>query len=118
MWCIKVSGGMGENKPMHAYQALEARFRRLNALREAAGMLNWDMSAMMPSGGAEARSEQLAALQVHLPRVGQRSGPCRVAGSSGGGRRAISTPGNAPTCARCAATGCTPRRCPRIWSRR
>ena len=49
---------------MHAYQALEARFRRLNALREAAGMLNWDMSAMMPAGGAEARSEQLAALQV------------------------------------------------------
>jgi carboxypeptidase Taq len=49
---------------MHAYQALEARFRRLNALREAAGMLNWDMSAMMPAGGAEARSEQLAALHV------------------------------------------------------
>lgn len=49
---------------MRAYQALEARFRRLNALREAAGMLNWDMSTMMPAGGAEARSAQLAALQV------------------------------------------------------
>ncbi len=46
------------------YDALETRFRRLNALREAAAMLNWDMSAMMPAGGAEARSEQLAALQV------------------------------------------------------
>ncbi len=47
-----------------AYDNLTARFRRLNALREAAGMLNWDMSAMMPPGGAGARSEQLAALQV------------------------------------------------------
>ncbi|MFV2093743.1 MAG: carboxypeptidase M32, partial [Hyphomicrobiales bacterium] len=49
---------------MRAYEALETRFRRLNALREAAGMLNWDMSAMMPAGGAEPRSEQLAALAV------------------------------------------------------
>jgi len=49
---------------MGAYEDLEARFRRLNALREAAGVLNWDMSAMMPAGGAEARSEQLAALEV------------------------------------------------------
>ncbi len=47
-----------------AYEALETRFRRLNSLREAAGMLNWDMSAMMPAGGADARSEQLAVLQV------------------------------------------------------
>ena len=49
---------------MRAYEDLKTRFRRLNALREAAGMLNWDMSAMMPAGGAEARSEQLAALAV------------------------------------------------------
>ena len=49
---------------MRAYEALETRFRRLNALREAAGVLNWDMAAMMPAGGAEARSEQLAALAV------------------------------------------------------
>jgi carboxypeptidase Taq len=49
---------------MHAYETLEARFRRLNALREAAGMLHWDMSAMMPKGGAEARSEQLTALDL------------------------------------------------------
>ena len=47
-----------------AYARLEARFRRLHALREAAGVLHWDMSAMMPAGGAEARTEQLAALDV------------------------------------------------------
>ena len=47
-----------------AYQALEDRFRRLGALREAAGILHWDMSTMMPSGGREARTEQLAALDV------------------------------------------------------
>ena len=47
-----------------AYATLEQRFRRLYALREAAGVLSWDMSAMMPAGGAEARTEQLAALDV------------------------------------------------------
>ncbi len=49
---------------MSAYQNLETRFRRLNALREAAGVLHWDMSTVMPRGGAEARAEQLAALDV------------------------------------------------------
>jgi carboxypeptidase Taq len=49
---------------MTAYQDLEARFKRLGALGEAAGLLQWDASAMMPSGGAEARAEQLAALDL------------------------------------------------------
>jgi carboxypeptidase Taq len=49
---------------MSAYENLENRFRRLNALSEAAGMLHWDMSTMMPSGGARARTEQLAVLSV------------------------------------------------------
>ncbi len=49
---------------MKAYEALERRFQRLNALREAAGVLQWDMSAMMPPGGAPARSEQLTALDL------------------------------------------------------
>jgi carboxypeptidase Taq len=47
-----------------AYAQLEKRFHRLYALRAATGMLQWDWAAMMPSGGAEARSEQLAALKV------------------------------------------------------
>jgi carboxypeptidase Taq len=47
-----------------SYRTLEQRFRRLGALREAAGMLHWDSSTMMPEGGAEARGEQLATLKV------------------------------------------------------
>ncbi len=47
-----------------AYARLERRFHRLYALREAAGVLHWDMSTLMPAGGAEARMEQLAALDV------------------------------------------------------
>ena len=49
---------------MSAYTRLEQRFKRLNALKEAAGILQWDMSTMMPAGGAAARGEQLAALEV------------------------------------------------------
>ena len=47
-----------------AYAELEQRFRRWSALRDAAGMLHWDMAAMMPEGGHGARAEQLAALGV------------------------------------------------------
>jgi carboxypeptidase Taq len=45
-----------------AYDRLKARFARLGALGEAAGILHWDASAMMPPGGGNARGEQLAAL--------------------------------------------------------
>jgi carboxypeptidase Taq len=45
-----------------AYERLSARFARLGALGEAAGILHWDASAMMPPGGGAARGEQLAAL--------------------------------------------------------
>jgi carboxypeptidase Taq len=47
-----------------AYQQLESRFRRLGALTEAAGMLQWDCAVQMPPGGAGARAEQLATLKV------------------------------------------------------
>lgn len=49
---------------MTAYHQLEARFRRLGAVEQAIGMLNWDAAAMMPAGGAAARSEQLATLRL------------------------------------------------------
>ena len=49
---------------MNAYQELETIFRRIGALGEAEGVLHWDMSVMMPDGGADARSEQLAALKL------------------------------------------------------
>ena len=46
-----------------AYLELEGRFARRSAILDAASMLEWDFSAMMPDGGAEARSGQLVALQ-------------------------------------------------------
>lgn len=45
-----------------AYDRLKARFARIGALGEAAGILHWDASAMMPPGGGNARGEQLAAI--------------------------------------------------------
>ena len=47
-----------------SYGELERRFKRLYALRGAERMLDWDGAALMPAGGAEARSEQLATLGV------------------------------------------------------
>ena len=47
-----------------AYGALEARFRRLGLLGGAAAMLHWDWATMMPAGGAEARTAQLAELAL------------------------------------------------------
>ncbi|MFC1672993.1 carboxypeptidase M32 [Pseudomonadota bacterium] len=44
------------------YQDLEVRFRKMDAVAGAQSMLHWDMSAMMPSGGAASRAEQLATL--------------------------------------------------------
>ena len=49
---------------MSAYQLLQDRFKRIGALSGAQSMLYWDMATMMPPGGAEARAEQLAVLQV------------------------------------------------------
>jgi carboxypeptidase Taq len=49
---------------LRPYKLLEGRFHRLAALNEAAGMLHWDMAAMMPPGGAETRAEQLAQLRL------------------------------------------------------
>ncbi len=47
-----------------AYEALESRFRRAALIGEAAGVLHWDTSVVMPPGGAAARAEQLAALRL------------------------------------------------------
>jgi carboxypeptidase Taq len=46
-----------------AYEALEARFRRIGALRDAEGVLHWDLATMMPKGGAAARGDQLAVMK-------------------------------------------------------
>ncbi len=49
---------------MSAYKELETRFKRIAALGEAVGMLHWDMSVLMPPGGADSRTEQLTALKL------------------------------------------------------
>ena len=49
---------------MTAYRQLETRFRRIGAIEEAIAVLHWDAAAMMPAGGARARTEQLATLRV------------------------------------------------------
>ena len=46
------------------YQQLERRFRRLSALAEAEAVLHWDLAAVMPKGGAQARSNQMAELKA------------------------------------------------------
>ena len=62
---------------MTATTALDARFRRLALLREAAGVLEWDTAAVMPDGGAAIRGEQLAELRtlaheiLTAPEVGE-----------------------------------------------
>ncbi|MEE8443712.1 MAG: carboxypeptidase M32 [Alphaproteobacteria bacterium] len=48
---------------MKSHEQLESHFGRIGALQEATGVLHWDMSVMMPPGGAEARAEQLAAMK-------------------------------------------------------
>lgn len=47
---------------MNAYTRLEQKFARIATLNEAASVLGWDAAAMMPSGGAAARGDQLAVL--------------------------------------------------------
>ncbi|MEM7172383.1 MAG: carboxypeptidase M32 [Pseudomonadota bacterium] len=49
---------------MTAYEHLTERFARHAALSEAAGMLHWDSSTLMPRGGSDARTEQLTALNL------------------------------------------------------
>ncbi|HET9149175.1 MAG TPA: carboxypeptidase M32 [Alphaproteobacteria bacterium] len=49
---------------MKAYDDLARRFARMSRVAEAAAMLQWDMAAVMPEGGAEARGAQLATLRV------------------------------------------------------
>lgn len=47
---------------MDCYDGLKQRFARAAVIREAAGVLDWDMQIMMPPAGAVARGEQIAAL--------------------------------------------------------
>lgn len=51
------------------YQQLEQEFRRLHALRSAAGVLRWDAATMMPRGSVELRGDQLAVLETESHAV-------------------------------------------------
>ncbi|MBC7953436.1 MAG: carboxypeptidase M32 [Rhodospirillaceae bacterium] len=46
-----------------AYAQLEAIFRKASILGDTLSVLHWDMSTMMPDGGADSRSDQLALLK-------------------------------------------------------
>lgn len=46
-----------------AYARLEELFRKASILGDTLSVLHWDMSTMMPDGGADARTEQLALLK-------------------------------------------------------
>jgi carboxypeptidase Taq len=52
-----------DNRPA-AYAELERRFHRWSALKDGRAILDWDQAVMMPEGGADARAEQVAALDV------------------------------------------------------
>ena len=45
-----------------AYDTLEARFSQLHALEGASAILHWDAAVTLPTGAADTRAEQLAAL--------------------------------------------------------
>jgi carboxypeptidase Taq len=47
---------------MSAYSTLKQMFHEIHQLHSAIEILNWDGASMMPSGGAEARAEQMATL--------------------------------------------------------
>jgi carboxypeptidase Taq len=49
---------------MSAYAELETRYKRMNVLSGASGVLHWDLQTFMPPGGAAARTEQIAMLRV------------------------------------------------------
>jgi carboxypeptidase Taq len=75
-----------------SYQALESRFRRINALRESSSVLHWDTATMMPEGGAEGRAEQLATLRVICHELlTDPSLPDLLAGAEGDGADAWQT---------------------------
>ncbi len=47
-----------------AYDQLVTRLKRIHALGEASGALQWDQETFMPSGGTEARAVQLSTLST------------------------------------------------------
>ena len=53
----------------NSYKELEKLFREIGALEETESILHWDMSVMMPVGGAESRAEQLAVMKSTIHKM-------------------------------------------------
>ena len=51
------------------YKELEKYFRRIGALNEVLGILNWDMAVVMPSGAAENRARQIAEINLIIHEI-------------------------------------------------
>ena len=47
---------------MSAFERVMAKYRELDALNSAIGLMNWDQQLLMPAGGLSARSEHLLRL--------------------------------------------------------
>ena len=47
---------------MQNYYKLEAKMARVQSLRDAAAILNWDSSVSMPESAASYRADQMAAI--------------------------------------------------------
>ena len=54
---------------MRAYDSIVAHFEKINHFEGARSMLHWDGAAMMPVGGAEARSAQISALSALIHQL-------------------------------------------------
>lgn len=67
---------------MNAYESLEAHFEKIADLGHIAAIMNWDESAMMPTGGGRARGRAMGTLSVLLhdlavaPEVGSWIADC------------------------------------------
>ncbi|MGR5470371.1 carboxypeptidase M32, partial [Vibrio astriarenae] len=51
---------------MNAFQKLVEHSNKVSNFRHLSSIVGWDQAAVMPSGGAEARSNAMAELEVHI----------------------------------------------------
>lgn len=54
---------------MRSYTKLTDHFKKVSHFNHLAAICGWDQAAMMPSGGAQARSEAMAELSVHIHQL-------------------------------------------------
>lgn len=54
---------------MRFYDKLTKHYKKISHFNHLAAICGWDQAAMMPSGGAKARSEAMAELSVHIHQL-------------------------------------------------